>query len=272
MRSVIDYGLVVYYNSLKSVEISRLQQIQYRAAKLCTGALHLTSQASLEKDLGWETISDRCLFLGLTLFQKVHLNLTRPLIKKVMPKIVEGGITRSSSSSKYITFKQGLKTFTDSFFPHFTKKWNDLPPNLKKEGDMNYFKFYLKIHIKPKKHKHFSRGSKRGNSLLTQLRVGRSQLNAHKFSIGFSESDKCLCDRPETVSHYLNECFLYQMERHALNLKLCQILPNFNLLPMKSKTKVLLEGIHLQSEEPDSRNIPIALAVQGFILQTKRFQ
>ena len=62
------------------------------------------------------------------------------------------------------------------------------------------------------------------------------------------------------------------MERHALNSKLCQILPNFNLLPMKSKTKVLLEGIHLQSEEPESRNIPIALAVQGFILQTKRFQ
>ena len=48
VRSVIDYGLVVYYNSLKSVEISRLQQIQYRAAKLCTGALHLTTQASLE--------------------------------------------------------------------------------------------------------------------------------------------------------------------------------------------------------------------------------
>ena len=102
--------------------------------------------------------------------------------------------------------------------------------------------------------------------------MGRSQLNAHKFAIGFSECDKCLCDRPETVSHYLNDCFLYQVERHALNLKLCQILPNFNLLPLKLKTKVLLEGIHHQSEESDSRNLSIILAVQGFILQTKRFQ
>ena len=125
--------------------------------------------------------------------------------------------------------------------------------------------------MKPKRHRHFSRGSRKGNSLLTQLRVGRSNLNVHKFTLGLSETEKCLCDRPETVSHYLNTCFLYQEERHALYLKITQILPNFITLPEKLKIKVLLEGINLQSEESDARNIPIALAVQKFILQTKRF-
>ena len=57
VRSVIDYGLVVFFHSLRLSEISRLDQIQYRAAKLCTGTLHFTSQCKLEDDLGWETLS-----------------------------------------------------------------------------------------------------------------------------------------------------------------------------------------------------------------------
>ena len=182
------------------------------------------------------------------------------------------GITRGSDSFKYETFPPKLKTFSDSFFPYFTKKWNELPDVLKREGDLNQFKILLKSHVKPKRHRHFNRGLKRGNSLLTQLRVGRSHLNVHKFSIGLSETEKCLCDRPETVSHYLTECFLYQRERHALYAKICQLLPNFITLPNRTKVKVLLEGINLHSEEPDSRNVPIALAVQRFVLQTKRFQ
>ena len=271
VRSVLDYGLVVYYNALTAAEISRLRQLQYRAAKLCTGTLHLTSQASLEKDLAWESIGDRALFLGLSLFHKIHINQTRPLIKTAMPKAKSLGVTRSSDSYNYQTFPPILKTFSDSFFPYFTKKWNELPTNLKFETDIQQFKENLKIHVKPKRHRHFNRGSKRGNSLLTQLRVGRSQLNAHRFGLGLSETNRCLCDREETVSHFLNHCFLFQEERHALHTRMCHILPNFNTLPDKMKSKVLLEGINLHSEEPDSRNIPITLAVQSFILQTKRF-
>ena len=62
VRSVMDYGLVVYFNSATSAEKGRLRQLQYRAAKLCTGTLHLTSQVSLENDLAWESVSGRALF------------------------------------------------------------------------------------------------------------------------------------------------------------------------------------------------------------------
>ena len=116
VRSVVDYGMIVYYNSLKSAEICRLRQIQYRAAKICTGALHLTSQASLEKDLAWETLDDRALFLGLSLFHKIHLNQTRPLIKTAMPKSQNGGITRASHSFRYENFPPRF------FFPLFYQK------------------------------------------------------------------------------------------------------------------------------------------------------
>ena len=75
VRSVIDYGLVIYFHTLKQTQKAKLYQVQYRAAKLCTGALKFTSQAKLEKELAWESISERADFLGLCIFHKIHLGL-----------------------------------------------------------------------------------------------------------------------------------------------------------------------------------------------------
>ena len=87
VRSVIDYGLVIYFNNLRQTDIFRLNQLQYRAAKLCAGALHFTSQSKLEADLGWESISDRAKFLGICQFQKFHIRESRPLIYNCMPHL-----------------------------------------------------------------------------------------------------------------------------------------------------------------------------------------
>ena len=45
VRSVIDYALP---NNLKQTELCILEQLQYRAAKVVTGALHLTSREKFE--------------------------------------------------------------------------------------------------------------------------------------------------------------------------------------------------------------------------------
>ena len=66
VRSIFDYALPVYYNSLKVTEQERLDRIQYSAAKLVTGALHNTSKVKLYEELGWETIHSRAEYLGLT--------------------------------------------------------------------------------------------------------------------------------------------------------------------------------------------------------------
>ena len=116
VRSVIDYGLVVYYQTLTSTEKARLDQVQYRAAKLCTGAMHYTSQSKLEQDLGWESISDRANFLGLCLFQKIHLGFTRPLIKNCMKKLKSVVNVRSADFGCYETFKPLDNLFSKSFF------------------------------------------------------------------------------------------------------------------------------------------------------------
>ena len=68
-------------------DINRLEQIQYRAAKLVTGALHHTSKIILNVELGWESLQVRYERLGLSLIHKIHLGQTRPLVKKFMPEI-----------------------------------------------------------------------------------------------------------------------------------------------------------------------------------------
>ena len=54
VRSVIDYALPVYCNTLNQTELSRLENLQYRAAKLVTGTYQFTSREKLNTELGWE--------------------------------------------------------------------------------------------------------------------------------------------------------------------------------------------------------------------------
>ena len=49
----------IYYNNLKQSDIYRLNQIQYRAGKLVTRALHFKSSSMLFLELGWEELSSR---------------------------------------------------------------------------------------------------------------------------------------------------------------------------------------------------------------------
>ena len=65
IRSVLEYALVVYYNSVTKNQQLRLSQVQYRAARLVTGALYLTSQVKLENYLSWEPLAKRVDFLSL---------------------------------------------------------------------------------------------------------------------------------------------------------------------------------------------------------------
>ena len=70
IRSVVDYALPVYYNSLRISELARLEKIQYQAGKLVTGAYHYTSKEKLNLELGWETIKNRGDFLSLNFVPK----------------------------------------------------------------------------------------------------------------------------------------------------------------------------------------------------------
>ena len=114
----------VYFGNLRITEINRLEQIKYRAAKLVTGALKYTSKIKLFNELGWESLQTRYDCLGLSLFHKIHLGNTQPLIKTFMPDI-QPKIHNNCVSLYYKPFTLHNKQFALSFYPYFTKKLNN---------------------------------------------------------------------------------------------------------------------------------------------------
>ena len=274
IRSVIDYGLCIYYHNLKQSDIYRLNQIQYRAGKLIAGALHYTSMTKLNSELGLEELSDRAKFLGLTVFHKIHLNLTRPLIKTCMPDLkINTNNTRTTVC--YVRYPHTTVNFSNSFFPFFSKLWSLLDKKVKSQRDILVFKENLKSVYKPVRHRHFKYGTKIGNRFLAHLRVGRSFLNSHRFVTGLSITDKCInCNqnKVENILHFALLCPAFSSSRAILFQKITNLVPNFLLLSQKDKVFLLLNGINLNSDISDCRNVPIMFAMQNFILSTKRFE
>ena len=182
-------------------------------------------------------------------------------------------------SKKYLTRSKGGYTpfpyygvrFKNSFFPYMSDLWNNLEVSTQLL-DLIDFKQQLKVELKPKKYKHFSKGSKIGNSLLTRVRLERSELNLHKFSIGLIDSPECSCHaKNESSIHYLTECFLYSSERQTLYNLVEHYVPQFKTMNKKRKYETLVMGIDPNNLEFTQTNTTISIAVQKFIFETKRF-
>ena len=188
-----------------------------------------------------------------------------------MPKLDFEKTWKTRSKGGYIPFKYKGDKFNNSFFPNTLKIWNALPRNIQFKN-IEEFKLCTKKEFKPPRYKHFARGSKLGNILLTRIRVGRSSLNQHKFTIGLSDSPECLCHfRSESPEHFFLDCFLYSLERQLLFDLIEHYVPNFKRFNKKKKLELILKGVNIDNEEFISTNTTLTKAVQNFILSTKRF-
>ena len=95
----------------------RLDKIQYTAAKIVFGALHLTSKERLYKEPSLETIQSWKEFLGLSLFHKIVQNQTRPVIRDCLPPRSANHETLCSGGLINCPYK-GVQ-LANSFFPFF---------------------------------------------------------------------------------------------------------------------------------------------------------
>ena len=116
------------------------------------------------------------------------------------------------------------------------------------------------------------KGSKVGNILLTRIRLDRSELNLHKFTIGQSDTPQCLCHAEQESSlHFMINCFLYSVERQVLFGQVEQYVPNFSNFSKNEQYEILVFGIKQENPEYYYTNRIISIAAQNFILKTKRF-
>ena len=151
------------------------------------------------------------------------------------------------------------------------KLWNNLSLSTKVMM-LPDFKVQLKKELKPSKVKHLSRGSKIGSSLLTRIRLNGSDLNLHKFDIGLHDTPDCLCHATESSFHYIIDCFLYSGERQTLYNLVEHYIPRFSKFSKRKQFEILLMGISPENPDFIITNTKISIAVQQYILKTKRFK
>ena len=100
----------------------------------------------------------------------------------------------------------------------------------------------------PKAKSYFGISDKYGLKLLTCLRVGHSDLRAHRFPKNFNcSSPVCSCDgNDETTDHYLMDCSLYDIPRRILFVKISEILKTpYQLFPLLNLVRSFSMGNHL---------------------------
>ena len=188
-----------------------------------------------------------------------------------MTKLDMEGTRKTISKGGYLPYPNYGNKYLNSFFPYMSRLWNNLP-NSTKCKNLSEFKIQLNCDMKPSKIKHNSKGTKIGNYLLSRLRIGRSDLNLHRFTIGLSDSPECYChSKEESTKHYILDCFLYAVERQTLFSLAEHFIPTFTKLSKTKQFEIRMYGLKTDDPLYNYLNTKITFAVQKFILKTKRF-
>ena len=110
--------------------------------------------------------------------------------------------------------------------------------------------------------------------LLSRIRLGRSYLNSHSYSIGLSDTNTCSCNNKvlESPIHYITQCQKISEIRLTLyNEMEQQFIPNFKKLSLKRQYDILIYGYEPDNLEMIGINSKITKLTQTFILKSKRF-
>ena len=101
-------------------------------------------------------------------------------------------------------------------------------------------------------------GTKVGNKLLTQIRVGRSNINSHSFTVGKTPSPECVCHFPhESPTYFFLDCFLYNEERRTQLGTFENFIPNFKNFSKKKILETILFGYDRDNSDVYKTNVSL---------------
>ena len=154
-------------------------------------------------------------------------------------------------------------SFKSSFYPNCLFEWEKLDPEIRQSTSVNVFKKTLFSIICPASKPVYNIHDPNGLSILTQLRVGLSKLNFHKFKHNFNDTLNPLCpinDGVEDTEHYFLLCHNYNVDRCDLLNSVNAILLPYGLINL-SNEDLLKITLYCHEELPLESNSKI-LAVQ----------
>ena len=115
--------------------------------------------------------------------------------------------------------KARTEKFQCSFYPHCLSEWNKLDPEIRLAPSVAIFKNKLLSKIRPPAKSFFGIDDPIGLSHLSQLRVGLSKLNFHKFKHNVRDTINPMCptnDGIEDTEHFLLLCPSFEAPRRDL--------------------------------------------------------
>ena len=192
--------------------------------------------------------------------------LSLPAVSEVVPYNLRNAThlrTPRARTSKY----------ANSFLPDTSKAWNSLPDNVKSAYTIASFKTELKRHLfTTQRNQLYSYGSRVVSIFHTRIRLGHSDLKAHLYAHGLSESNACDCGSgQETTKHFLLQCRKYAAPRQELLLSLANVL-HFESIEQVLQMCNIIEVILCGSEDfPFEVNAEIFKYVQEFLAKSRRF-
>ena len=282
VRPHLDYGDVLYHAPHSECELShtpfltrnmeKLEQSQYSAAIAITGAWKGTSREKYYDELGWESLNLRRWSRHLILFYKILNNITPDYTRHPIPqlKMVPYSLRKEDVVGQIRARTSKLKS---SFYPHCLSEWNKLDPSITSSPSLSNFKIKLLKLIRPLSKPVYSIYDPIGLVILTQLRVGLSKSNSHKFRHNFRETINPLCpsnDGIEDTEQYLLLCRSYVGVRYDLLASVAAIFQLYSLSSSSSNQELVKVILYGDERLPIDLNKKLLAATLKFIHATER--
>ncbi len=174
-----------------------------------------TSREKLYTELGWESLSSRRWSRRLILFYKIMNNLTPLYTKEPIPQPHHS--TYSLRNPGVIRpMKARTDQFQSCFYPNCISEWNKLNSEIRLASSVAIFKRKLLSIIRPHAKSVFGIHEPIGLLYLTQIRVGFSKLEFHKFRHNFRDAIDPMCptnDGIEDTEHFLLLCPSFNIQQ-----------------------------------------------------------
>jgi hypothetical protein len=275
IRPVLEYGWQLYENSSEK-SLKKLETVQREALLISTRAYQHTSNVSLQKETGVQTLKSRRKYYK-TLFMHKHANNKIPeYLSRLIPETVQertpyllrnaANISTPSTSKNYL-----LK----SFIPSSIRTWNSININLRNIESFNSFRNKMRDLYGNPTNPMFMQGDNNGAVNHARIRMGLSGLNAHRKKVNFIQSSECnyCAFKNEDAIHFLFYCPAFAIDRITL-LQSLRTITGITLPNLQNCTRqeiVAFLAILLQGKNNIDFDSKIFQYVQNYIGSTKRF-
>ena len=206
------------------------------------------------------------------MFYKIVNNVTPEYTRHPIPQL-EQPVYSLREHHVIGQIKARTERFKNSFYPNCLNEWDKLLPEVRQAPSLSVFKSKILAQIRPPSKLVYGIHDPKGLAILTQLRVGLSKLNFHKFRHNFRDTIDPMCpanDGVEDTEHYLLLCQSYEEPRRELLNGLNAILPPCDISNLSNE--LLIELILYGNERlPFDVNKRLIEATLKFIHTTKRF-